>query len=96
MMGQVGIEQPKPLQDWVIGVGGFASVISMADVPAALSVVSDFSASFREIFSLRSFTCSKWQSRSFLPLLQGHDQWPFTFLPPGSRGRLLSLEGPMS
>ncbi len=47
--------QREALQDWVIGAGGFASVISMADVPAALSVASDFSASFREIFSLRSF-----------------------------------------
>jgi len=36
------------------GVSGFASVISMADDPAALSAASDFSASFRDIFSLRS------------------------------------------
>src|SRR5262249_19732355 len=62
-----------------IGAGGFASVNSIADEPAALSDSSDFEASLREIFSLRSLTWSMCQSRSHLPLLHGHDQWPFTF-----------------
>jgi hypothetical protein len=44
-----------------------------------LSVVRDFSASFREIFSLRSLIWSKCKSRNFLPLLHGQTQWPFTF-----------------
>jgi hypothetical protein len=32
--------QLEAFQDWVIGAGGIASVISMADAPAALSVAS--------------------------------------------------------
>lgn len=36
----VRVLQLEALQDWVIRASGFASVISMADAPAALSVVS--------------------------------------------------------
>ena len=52
---------------------GLDSLVSIADAPAALSVASDLSASLSEIFSRRSFTWSKWQSRSFQPFLQGRN-----------------------